>query len=264
MPRYTHFYLVKIEYLGYRYHGWQKQPDVKTLHEIIDKTLSFVLGEIVYKTMGTSRTDAMVSAQQSAFELFLLEPLQNQQEFLNSFNQNGPSDLRATEIIEVDNKFNVINSSKEKEYHYYFASGQKPHPYSAPFVFTHLKRLNIELMQEGAKLFMGTHNFKGFCVKPKPNTQFERTITKSEIVASDGLQASFFPENVYIYKVRSAGFMRNQVRLMMGQLIQLGLGNIGLENIQHSLKTGHREHSINSNAPASGLHLVGVEYDWKP
>ena len=65
------YYLVKIQYLGYRFHGWQKQPQLKTLHHMIDRTLKYVLGETRFKTLGAGRTDAMVSANEAAFELFV-------------------------------------------------------------------------------------------------------------------------------------------------------------------------------------------------
>ena len=71
MAKYSNLYLIHIQFLGFRFHGWQKQPDVKTVHEMIDKTLWFVLGHEAYKTMGASRTDAKVSAQHFVFELFL-------------------------------------------------------------------------------------------------------------------------------------------------------------------------------------------------
>ena len=97
-PR-RYFYLIKVQYLGYRLHGWQKQPDVKTVEELITKTLRYVMPEQRFKILGTSRTDAMVSAQESAFELFLdYEPLSNLDEFLKEFNQNLPKDIRALAI----------------------------------------------------------------------------------------------------------------------------------------------------------------------
>lgn len=260
MARFKKFYLIDFQYLGFRFHGWQKQPQVKTLHEMVDKTLSFALGHENFKTMGASRTDAKVSARNSKFELFLNEPLNDLDQFLEVLNSNFPFDLRATAIKEVTQEFNIIQSSKIKEYHYYFSHGKKPDPYSSPYVYTHLRPLNVDLMQEGATLFMGRHNFRGFCSQPKENATFEREIIKSEVVENDGLKANFFPENVWIYKVSSAGFLRNQVRLMIGSLLQLGDGRIVLSEIENTLQTGERKHSIDSSAPASGLHLFKNEF----
>ena len=104
-----YYYLVKFQFLGYRFHGWQKQPNTKTLHLMIDKTLRYILQNQSFKTLAASRTDAKVSAEEAAFELFLKEkPIEDLSLFLLDFNTNLPQDLRAISIEEVDSKFNII------------------------------------------------------------------------------------------------------------------------------------------------------------
>jgi len=53
-----YYYFIKFQYLGYRFHGWQKQPNTKTLHLMIDKTLGYILKNQSFKTLAASRTDA--------------------------------------------------------------------------------------------------------------------------------------------------------------------------------------------------------------
>lgn len=255
-----YYYLVHIQYLGFRFHGWAKQPKVKTVHGMIDKTLRFALGHTSFKTMGTSRTDAMVSANHSAFELFLDKPLPDVQEFLDFFNQNLPTDIRALKVEEVDEHFNIINTPKTKSYEYLFAYGKKGNPLMASLMCFIQSELNIELMQQGAALFLGKHNFSTFVTKPKENTQFEREILTSEIIVNNKYTANFFPEKSFIYKVSSKGFMRNQVRLMMGQLIQLGRNEITLEQLQNLIDK-KREKPLTFISPASGLILDEIEFD---
>jgi len=79
----NNYYLIEIQFLGYRFHGWQKQPKLKTVHLMIDRTINYVLENNKFKTLGTGRTDAMVSANQTAFELFTEIPLFNLEEFLS-------------------------------------------------------------------------------------------------------------------------------------------------------------------------------------
>lgn len=255
-----YFYIVHIQYLGFRFHGWAKQPHVKTLHSMIDKTLRFALGHTDFKTMGTSRTDAMVSANHSAFELFLNQPLEDSKEFLDFFNQNLPSDIRALRVEEVDEKFNIINTPKTKTYEYVFAFGKKAHPFSASIMSFIQSNLDIELMRQGAELFLGKHNFGTFCTKPNANTKFEREILISEIIENKKYTANFFPEQSFIYRISSKGFMRNQVRLMMGQLIQLGRNEITMEDLQQLLDN-RREKPLTFIAPASGLILESIDFD---
>lgn len=253
-----YFYVIRIQYLGFRYHGWAKQPNVKTVQGMVEKTIRFVLEHSNFKTLASGRTDAMVSAETSAFELFLREPI-NPNEFLIDFNSNLPADIRALAISEVDAKFNIIQSPKTKEYHYLFAFGDKIHPYCAPYM-THFKDdLDIELMQQGAKLFLGQNNFIAYCVDPQEGGTFEREIELSEIVENKSVTASFFPEDSYVLKLRGPGFMRQQIRLMMGTLVRLGSGQITLDEISSSLTNGVRT-PIGFVAPASGLSLVNVEF----
>jgi tRNA pseudouridine38-40 synthase len=252
-----YFYLIEIQYLGYRFHGWAKQPAVKTIHEMVDKTFRFALPGMRFKTLGSSRTDAMVSANQSIFELFLDEEI-DQEELLESLNSNFPPDIRVISISEVDSNFNIIQSPKTKDYVYLFAFGEKAHPFSAPFVYTFQEELDIELMQEGAQLFEGLHNFKNFCTKPKENSVYEREITHSRIERNSVLSADFFPENTWAFHIQSKGFLRNQVRMMMGQLYKLGKGDLSLEELKESLLGKPRPH-FEYIAPASGLLLYKID-----
>src|SRR6056300_1477718 len=100
MANWTHFYLIRIEFLGFRYHGWQKQAGFKSVHGMVDKTLSFVLKHENFRTIGCGRTDAKVSANDYAFELFTQEELISEQ-LLHRLNKNLPSDIRAKHISPV-------------------------------------------------------------------------------------------------------------------------------------------------------------------
>ncbi|PWK19929.1 tRNA pseudouridine synthase A [Xanthomarina spongicola] len=255
-----HFYVLKVQYLGYRFHGWQKQPNLKTVHLMIDRTLNYIFEGKRFKTLGSGRTDAMVSAQEAAFELFVFEPIEDLKIFLELFNHNLPQDIRALSVVEVDEVFNIINHAKIKEYLYVFAHGQKHHPFCAPIMTTILEELDIKLMKQGAKLFEGFHNFKTYCYKATDNGIYEREILTCEIVENNIFTANFFPETSYLLRVRGQGFMRNQIRLMMGALIKLGRGDITLEYIEASLASDSIE-VMDYIAPASGLILNKIEFE---
>lgn len=255
-----YYYLIKFQYLGYRFHGWQKQPNLKTVHLMIDKTLNFILEGKEFKTLGAGRTDAMVSANEAALELFIYHELDDHEEFLALFNRNLPQDIRALNIKQVDASFNVIQDSKIKEYLYLFAHANKFHPFCAPILTTILDELDIELMKKGALLFQGRHFFKSYCYKAKDTGIFNREIECCEIVENTQFSASFFPETSYILRVKGKGFMRNQIRLMMGTLINLGKGELTLQDIEASLVEGNVI-NINYIAPASGLILNSIDFE---
>lgn len=255
-----YFYVINIQYLGYRFHGWQKQPNLKTLHLMIDRTLNFILEKKYFKTLVSGRTDAMVSAENAAFELFLKEPIEDFIAFLKLFNTNLPQDIRALTIKEVDAEFNIIQHSKIKEYLYLFAFGDKFHPFCAPILTTILDDLDIDLMTQGAKLFEGEHYLKAYCYKPTDNGIYNRKILKCELVENTIYTANFFPKKSYMLRVKGKGFMRNQIRLMMGTLIELGQGKRTLQEIKDSLKPDYK-YNMQYIAPASGLILNDIEFE---
>ena len=256
----SNFYLIKIQYLGFRYHGWQKQPNLKTVHLMIDKTLNFIFNDKQsFKTLVASRTDAMVSAQDAAFELFLNEPLDDIDTFIHRFNYYLPQDIKATSVTEVNAEFNIIQSPKIKEYIYLFAHGDKSHPFCAPILTTFRDQLNIDLMKIGAKLFIGTHNFKNYCSNAKEGKTYKRDILTCEIIDNDIFKANFFPKQTFILKVKGQGFLYNQIRLMMGTLVKLGKGEIDLDYIESSLRENNIM-QIDYIAPASGLILNKIDF----
>ncbi|APY12361.1 tRNA pseudouridine(38-40) synthase TruA [Seonamhaeicola sp. S2-3] len=255
-----YFYVINIQYLGYRFHGWQKQPNVKTLHLMVDRTLNFILEGKYFKSLISGRTDAMVSAENTAFELFLKEPLEDKNSFLELFNYNLPQDIRALSIREVDKDFNIINHSKVKEYLYLFTYGEKCHPFCAPIMTTILDDLNIEIMKQGAKLFEGENYLWSYCYKPTENGVYTREIIQCELIENNIYTANYFPDKSYILRVKGKGFMRNQIRLMMGTLIDLGKGKLTLQDIKNSLVPNSKI-KMDYIAPASGLILNSIEFE---
>lgn len=224
---------------------------------MIDRTLKYILGEKKFKTLGSSRTDSMVSANHSYFEIFLEEAL-NETSFLEEFNQNLPADIRAIDIYQMDEKFNIIQCPKTKEYLYLFSFGSKIHPFCAPYMTAIREELDIEIMKEGAKLFEGMHNFQQYSYKPTEQTVFNREVDLCEIKENTVYTANFFPKKSYLMRVKGKGFLRYQIRIMMGALFNLGKGDMTLEDLENSLQPGTTMPFV---APASGLILNEIEFD---
>jgi tRNA pseudouridine38-40 synthase len=258
MARWTKFYLIRIEFLGFRYHGWQVQPGLKSVEGMMNKTFSFIFKHDNFKVLGCGRTDAKVSADDFALELFLNEDIDSTL-LLEQLNNNLPFDIRAKSVEEIDADFNIIQHSKIKEYHYYFSFGEKSHPFNAPFIINLGKHLDISLMQEAVKEFIGTHNFKRYATKPTQNTIFEREIINATIEKNTRFTDKHTPDNTYVFKVSSKGFLRYQVRLMMAALIDVGNGSYTVDDIRNSLINFNNE-PMKHNAPSSGLNLHKVTF----
>jgi tRNA pseudouridine38-40 synthase len=139
-----------------------------------------------------------------------------------------------------------------------FACNQKAHPFSSALMTTVLYDLDIELMKRGAELFNGEHDFCNYVTKPNDNTQTNRFVLESKVMVNTFYNANFFPEKSFAFVISSKGFMRNQVRLIMGQLFKLGKGETDLDFIEHSLKA-RLEKPLREIAPSSGLILQGLD-----
>ena len=251
------FYLIKIQYLGFRYHGWQKQPDLLTVERMVGRTLAYILGHKKFKLLASGRTDAKVSANCAYIELFLDEAPLDLETFLPIFNTNLPQDVKALSISEVDASFNVIDAPILKEYVYLFSFGNKNHPFAAPFMTAVTHDLDLGMMKKAARLFEGTHDFWSYTYKPNPETKTEVTIESSEIIPNALFSANFFPEVSYVFRVVGKGFKRHQIRLMMGALFDVGEGKFDLDFIQETLDATKRI-KLERIAPASGLILQNV------
>lgn len=253
-------YLIHLQFLGFRFHGWQKQKELKTVQYMLNQTLNTVIGPETYKTLGASRTDSMVSAEHHLVHLMSDNEI-DLQTFIKDMNNNLPQDIRMIDVEVVPKKFQVINSPKLKEYHYSFSFGAKTHPFCAPFLTNIIDELDLELMKRGAKIFEGEHNFIQYCFRGNGKKTYVRKINSCSIEINRFLTGSFFPETTYVLKVIGEGFLRNQIRIIMGTLFNLGLGKVSLEDIEKSLATDNTEtYPIGFIAPASGLILHNLAF----
>lgn len=252
------YYLLKIQYLGFRYHGWQKQPDVLTVERMMERTFAYVLGRKNFKLLAAGRTDAKVSANMAFVELFLDKSPLPEDDFLSLLNDNLPQDIRCLEIAEVDKTFNVMDAPKRKEYIYLFSFGEKSHPFAAPYMTTIAGPLDLATMQEAATLFEGTHDFRNYAYKPNPETKTIGTVDCAEIVLNDLYTANFFPQQSYLFRVSGKGFKRHQIRLMMGALFDIGQGNMSMEEFRNSID-GTQPIKLERIAQASGLLLQHID-----
>ncbi|HSJ66646.1 MAG TPA: tRNA pseudouridine(38-40) synthase TruA [Anditalea sp.] len=259
MQNRPHTYLFWIQYLGFRYHGWQKQPNLKTIQGRLERVIKYVLDHDNFSILSAGRTDSGVSCEKGAFELFNIAPV-DIDNFIEEANISLPDDIRILGGQKVDSKFNIIQDVRGKEYRYYFTDGDKPHPFIAGNIVWVHGNLNINLMNDAAKLFIGEHDFRRFCTKGKNTENYIRKIYNAEIIESECFTGGFFPKRVFSFNVIGSGFLMHQVRMMMGALFQVGLGNLNSADIHNALVSPENP-SLVGKAPAHGLVLYEVKFD---
>ena len=252
-------YLFYIQYLGLRYAGWQKQKNVKTVQGTIERGIRYVLGHEDFTLLGASRTDSGVSCEKGAFQLFLKSPLAAEG-FLDKVNENLPADIRLMSLAQVPKTFNIIQDIAWKEYHYHMGFGQKFHPFAAGNLSYFPESPSLPLMQEGAKLFIGDHDFRRFCAMDKVTDNYRREIYFSEICPHPMAGTQYIPSNALVFKVRGNGFLRYQVRIMVSVMIHLGTGQLGISDITEALQSQERSPLV-PHAAANGLVLFDLKFN---
>ena len=241
-------YAILISYDGSGFSGFQKQNDEKTIQGEIERVLLVVLNEKV-SLVGCGRTDSGVSAVDCLCHFDYKEEI-NFNRFVGYSNSLLPETIRIKNIKMVSDDFHARYSATSKTYEYYFYVGDKT-PFYEKFASNIGYNVNIEKMQEACKYFIGEHDFTSFC---SSNTSVEnkvRTIYNLEIKGVE--------DNLYKLIIKGNGFLYNMVRIIMGTLVNIGLGKIEPKDVENIILCKDRSKS-GKTMPAKGLVLKKVGY----
>jgi tRNA pseudouridine38-40 synthase len=238
---------------GANYHGFQRQPQHKTIQAEIETALHKVIGASI-KITGCSRTDAGVHARRFCFNAHINNaiPCEN---LVLALNNQLPSDIVILSCENVGDDalgvpFNARFSAKGKEYIYIINNKKQRDVFQASYHYPY--KLNLELMQETAKLFIGEHDFAAFKNQCKINNE---QCTIREIYSFDVIENNGFVEFI----IRGNAFLYNMVRIVAGTLIYVNEGKLNASDIEDAFKTGNRK-KAGKTLPPHGLYLNEVYY----
>lgn len=227
-------YLFSISYFGARYKGWAVQPEQPTIQGKLEKVLKFVLGHADFAVLGASRTEAGVSALGGYVQIFMREKT-NLNELLPFLNQYLPQDIRLNSVEEVSANFNLIHAVTQKTYRYFFSNSAAFHPFAAAFLVNVPEQLDFEKMNQGLKILIGRHDFKGFCTPSPTKTEYIREIISAGIYPSNEFFGQYFPQEIFYFEVIGKGFLHHQVRIIMHVIWKLGKGEMQLDELTDRL-----------------------------
>lgn len=236
-----------VSYDGTEYCGWQVQPNGITVQQKIEEAVFVATGEKVRVT-GSGRTDAGVHAERQVahFDTDCTIP---PEKIYKALNPHLPQDIRVLSSELAGDGFHACNSAKRKTYCYSFYLSELENPLKDRYA-VNVFGVDVERMKECAKIFIGEHDFKGFCASGSGAKTSVRTIYSIDVL-QDGCDLTV--------TVTGNGFLYNMVRIMVGALICVGRGELKKSDIENMLNIGERP-SIIRTLPAKGLCLKGVEY----
>ena len=240
--------LLRVAYDGTDFHGWQVQPNARSVEGELNKAIQEMTGEEI-SVIGASRTDAGVHGMGNVAVFDTLSPIPADK-FMYALNTKLPEDVSVVESHEVAADFHPRHCDSIKTYEYRFYVSEVNNPLKRRNAYRIQNRPDIKLMNEAAAYLVGEHDFKSFC---SVHTSAETTVRKlySAAVREDG-------EDIVI-RVSGAGFLYNMVRIIAGTLLDVGNKKYEPSHINEILEGCDRTLAGPTLEP-QGLTLITIEF----
>lgn len=236
-----------IEYDGTNYAGWQYQENAISIQQQIQLGLEGLFKQPLV-IRGSSRTDSGVHSRGQVGSIDLPGAFP-QEKLAAAINWYLPRDIRIVKAYQVPEDFNPRTWSKTKIYRYYIFNRNQATALGRQYSWQMPKPLNIAAMNQAAAHCLGTHDFASF---QAAGSQVEHTIRTIR-----HLTCHKQGDMVTVTCVGN-GFLYNMVRIIVGTLVQVGLGKQP-DHLKLALEARKRE-AAGPTAPANGLFLERVLY----
>jgi tRNA pseudouridine38-40 synthase len=238
-----------LSYDGSEFHGWQTQPQQRTVQQTFEDALFALTGERVHVD-ASGRTDAGVHAVGQVVN-FHSETTLVPEALLRALNAHLPSDICVQEASVVADAFDANRDALRKLYRYVLHDGPIPDLFMRRYCYHTRRRLDAEAMSRAAACLRGKHDFRCFETDWPNRASSVRTITH--------LTLNRFADWLWL-DVEADGFLYNMVRAIAGTLINVGRGYWPESEVAAILESGDRTRA-GPTAPAQGLFLMRVTYE---
>ena len=238
---------LKIGYIGTNFHGFQRQPDLRTVEEELIyhlRKLNYIddLKKSIFRIAG--RTDAGVHSLGNVISFQSEKDVR-----INEINNSLPDDIQILASAPVRYAFKP-RYAQMRQYRYVL-----------------FQDLDIDKLKQCAEVFKGTHNFTNFTKRFQKTTT--RTIEDIKITKADltdyhkkefpNLHDTLSPIFVDIY---GESFLWNMVRKMMRVFVDVATDKMSLDEVEKLLNPAEGEPRANIKVmEADYLILMDIQYD---
>lgn len=242
-------YMVVLSYKGTSFHGFQRQPDARTVQGSLEEALATLTGEKV-ATAGAGRTDAGVhaAAQVAAFDL----PRRvDEGRWRTSLNALTPGDMAIVKMAEVQTDFDPRRDALWREYKYFLLNRTAPSPPLADVCLHYSREMDLTKARSACDSIKGTHDFSAFTLSS------EKGNTVRDVIACDIGEVELL-DGMLCVTVRAGTFLYRMVRILVGAILKVSSGAMDMSDLELSLSGGTRPCS--EPLSPEGLFFWRVEY----
>ena len=239
-------YFIDLSYNGKNYHGWQIQPDVKTVQATLNEAVCKITQESI-SVVGAGRTDTGVHASQ------MVAHFDTEKEVTDNFayrlNAILPNDIVVNDVFVVALEKHARFDAKKRSYEYRIWLGRNPFLLDFSWQIHHQK-IDVQAMNNAAKILLEYTDFECFSkVKTEVHT-FNCTITNA-VWKQNNNELTFY--------ISANRFLRNMVRAIVGTLLEVGTGKIAQNDFRKIIESKNRSNA-GLSVPAKGLFLTEIKY----
>jgi len=242
-------YKLVIEYDGSPYVGWQRQNNGESVQGTLEAAAAKLCGTPT-RINGAGRTDTGVHAMgQVAHVDFAREwPADTVRDAINAHLRPAP--IAVLSATRVDDTFDARHSATARHYRYVIVNRRAPLALER-HAWQVAPALDAARMGEGATHLLGRHDFTTFRASQCQAASPVRTLDRLT-VRRDGAHI--------LIEASARSFLHNQVRSMVGTLVEVGIGRWAPGDVAGALAACRRS-ACGPVAPASGLFLMEVDYE---
>ncbi len=237
-----------LSWHGAAYVGWQRQPNGRSLQEVVEEAVARALGGELVRVTASGRTDAGVHALAQVVA-FKAETPREPAALVAAINHALPRDVAVLEAAVAPADFDVRRWVLRKLYRYRVLNRGPRCPFREGLSWHWRAPLDVDAMDRAARALEGRHDFSSFRAQGCGALHPVRRIEEARVRRVD--------DEVWLEFVGN-GFLRHQVRIMSGTLLDIGQGRAAPEHLTTVLQARQRE-LAGRTAPAHGLWLVRVE-----
>lgn len=241
-------YRLDLRYIGTPFQGWQSQTNGSGIQDHLERALAIILRHPT-RVIGASRTDSGVHAEHQVAIFRTAVPF-DEIRWLKSLNGILPPEVGVTGVSAITPDFHPIYAAHGKAYRYRLWQGATRHPMLQPYVWTMHREVDIHAMCAAAPYLVGTHDFTSFCAVDSSAKTRTRHVLEVSVTEHGPL--------IDIWVV-GKGFLKQMVRIMVGTLVEIGMGKRTPQDMEKIL-LAHDRKAAGITAPANGLTLVEIFY----